>query len=167
MKFSRAISRVKWLNDEKNSVSKTIFLLVLGVLISDGLRNAVFFFFIVQPLDPADSPREFHYTQSPGKHQILRFGWLLERKTERKRNKCANRHDSCEMQINALHDVRLNLIRYQSNLQAHVSIKQYDIDADISDIAVTVLTRLTSIQDAGRPGSNLGRGTVYPDNGKH
>jgi hypothetical protein len=28
-------------------------------------------FFTVQPLDSADSPREFHYTQSPVKHQIL------------------------------------------------------------------------------------------------
>jgi hypothetical protein len=43
MKFSRAISRVKWL--------------------SGGLLTA-------QPFEPADSPRELHHTQSPGKQQI-------------------------------------------------------------------------------------------------
>jgi hypothetical protein len=35
----------------------------------DGLRNVGFL--TVQPLDPADSPRELHFTQSPGKQQIL------------------------------------------------------------------------------------------------
>jgi hypothetical protein len=32
-----------------------------------------------QPFDPADSPREFHHTQSPGKQQIslLYFTLLL------------------------------------------------------------------------------------------
>jgi hypothetical protein len=42
MKFSWAISWVKWLS---------------------GLLTA-------QPFDPADSPRELHHTQSPGKQQI-------------------------------------------------------------------------------------------------
>jgi hypothetical protein len=42
MKFTRAISRVKWLS---------------------GLLTA-------QPFDLADSPRELHHTQSPGKQQI-------------------------------------------------------------------------------------------------
>jgi hypothetical protein len=42
MKFSRAISRVKWLSGELTT----------------------------QPFDPADSPRELHHTQSPGKQQI-------------------------------------------------------------------------------------------------
>jgi hypothetical protein len=42
MEFSQAISRVKWLS---------------GLLTS-------------QPFDPADSPRELHPTQSPGKQQI-------------------------------------------------------------------------------------------------
>jgi len=35
----------------------------------DGLRNVGFF--TVQPLDLADRPRELHFTQSPGKQQIL------------------------------------------------------------------------------------------------
>jgi hypothetical protein len=43
MKFSRAISRVKWLSGEQTTA---------------------------QPFDPADSPRELHHTQSPGKQQI-------------------------------------------------------------------------------------------------
>jgi hypothetical protein len=42
MKFSRAISGVKWLSG----------------------------FLTAQPFDPADSPRELHHTQSPGKQQI-------------------------------------------------------------------------------------------------
>jgi hypothetical protein len=33
MKFSRAISRVKWLSGEQTNVSKTIFVLVLRVLV--------------------------------------------------------------------------------------------------------------------------------------
>jgi hypothetical protein len=33
MKFSRAISRVKWLSSEKTNVSKTISVLVLRVLV--------------------------------------------------------------------------------------------------------------------------------------
>jgi hypothetical protein len=33
MKFSRAISRVKWLSGEKTNVSKTISVLVLRVLV--------------------------------------------------------------------------------------------------------------------------------------
>jgi hypothetical protein len=32
MKFSRAISRVKWLNSEKANISKTISVLILRVL---------------------------------------------------------------------------------------------------------------------------------------
>jgi hypothetical protein len=32
--FSRAISRVKWLNSEKTAISKTVSVLVLRVLIS-------------------------------------------------------------------------------------------------------------------------------------
>jgi hypothetical protein len=35
----------------------------------DGLWNIGFF--TVQPLDPADSQRELHYTQLQGKHQLL------------------------------------------------------------------------------------------------
>jgi len=35
----------------------------------DGLQNVGFF--VVQPLDPADNPREFLNTQLLGKHQIL------------------------------------------------------------------------------------------------
>jgi hypothetical protein len=34
----------------------------------DGLRNVGFL--TAQPFDPADSPRELHHTQSPGKQQI-------------------------------------------------------------------------------------------------
>jgi hypothetical protein len=57
--FSRAISRVKWLSGEKT----------ISVLEDrDGLRNVGFF--TAQPFDPADSPRELHHTQSPGKQQI-------------------------------------------------------------------------------------------------
>jgi hypothetical protein len=74
MKFSRAISRVKWLSGEKTNVSKTISVLVLWVDLPypenedrDGLRNVGFF--TAQPFDPADSPRELH-RQSPGKQQI-------------------------------------------------------------------------------------------------
>jgi hypothetical protein len=44
MKFSRAMSRVKWLIGEKTNVSKIISVLVLTA----------------QPFDPADSPRELH-----------------------------------------------------------------------------------------------------------
>jgi hypothetical protein len=58
MKFSRAISWVKWLSGEKTNVSKTISV----------LRNVCFF--TTQPFDLADSPRELHHTQSPGKQQI-------------------------------------------------------------------------------------------------
>jgi hypothetical protein len=60
MKFSRAISRVKWLCGEKN-VSKTDE-------DRDGLRNVGFF--TAQPFDPADSPRDLHHAKSPGKQQI-------------------------------------------------------------------------------------------------
>jgi hypothetical protein len=41
MKFSWAISRVKWLSGEKSNVN-------VG-------------FFTAQPFDPADSPRELHH----------------------------------------------------------------------------------------------------------
>jgi hypothetical protein len=51
MKFSWAISRVKWLSGEKTNVSKTISVLVLRV----GFLTA-------QPFDPADSPRELQHT---------------------------------------------------------------------------------------------------------
>jgi hypothetical protein len=84
MKFFRAISRVKWLN-----VSKTISVLVLRVLIWIPSYIAVIYhihistlrtrtdmvfetlLFTVQPLEPADGPRELHYTQSSGKQQTL------------------------------------------------------------------------------------------------
>jgi hypothetical protein len=56
MKFSRAISRIKWLSGEQTNVSKTVFVLVFRVL--------------VWQTEPADSPRELHHTQSPGKQQI-------------------------------------------------------------------------------------------------
>jgi hypothetical protein len=52
-KFSRAISRVKWLSGEKTNVSKTTSVLV-------GLQNG---FFTAQPFDPADSPRELHHKE--------------------------------------------------------------------------------------------------------
>jgi hypothetical protein len=76
MKFSRAISQVKWLSGEKTNVSKTISVLVLSSLSDqypededrDGLRNVGFF--TAQPFDLADSPRELHHTQSPGKQSI-------------------------------------------------------------------------------------------------
>jgi hypothetical protein len=50
MKFSR----VKWLSGEQTNVSKTISVRALPA----------------QPFAPADSPRELHHTQSPGKQQI-------------------------------------------------------------------------------------------------
>jgi hypothetical protein len=74
----------------KKDVLKTISVLVLGVLMwiwlgtqfilfipasnpededRDGIRNIGFF--TLEPLAPADSPRELHYTWSPGKQQIL------------------------------------------------------------------------------------------------
>jgi hypothetical protein len=70
MKFSQAISQVKWLSGEKTNISKTISVLVLRVLVwdRDGLRNVGFF--TAQPFDPADNPRELHHTQLPGKQQI-------------------------------------------------------------------------------------------------
>jgi hypothetical protein len=71
MKFSRAISGVKWLSGEKTNVSKTISVIVLKVSEDedrDGLRNVGFL--TAQPFDPAGSPRELHHTQSPGKQQI-------------------------------------------------------------------------------------------------
>jgi hypothetical protein len=52
-KCSRALSRVKWLRGEKPNVSTT----------NVGFLTA-------QPFDPANSPRELHHTQSPGKQQI-------------------------------------------------------------------------------------------------
>jgi hypothetical protein len=66
MKFSRAIRRVKWLNGEK-----TMWISYQHPEDEDrdGLRNVGFF--TVQPLDLADRPRELHFTQSPGKQQIL------------------------------------------------------------------------------------------------
>jgi hypothetical protein len=45
--------------------------------VRDGLRNVAFF--TVQPLEPADGPKELHYTQSPGKHQILQEKGIFER----------------------------------------------------------------------------------------
>jgi hypothetical protein len=63
MKFSQAISRVKWvkwLSGEKNNVLKTISVLIL--------RDVGFL--TAQPFDPADSLRELHHTQLPGKQQI-------------------------------------------------------------------------------------------------
>jgi hypothetical protein len=66
MKFSRAISQVKWLSGEQTNVSKTISVLVLRVdKDRDGLRNVGLL--TAQPFDLADSPRELHHTQSPGK----------------------------------------------------------------------------------------------------
>jgi hypothetical protein len=63
MKFSLAISRVKWLSGEKTNVSKTISVLVFRVLIEDedrdGLRNVGFF--TAQPYDLADSLKEHNF----------------------------------------------------------------------------------------------------------
>jgi hypothetical protein len=57
MKFSQAISQVKWLSGEKTNISKTISVLILRVLVvSDDLQNVGFF--TAQPFDPADSLRE-------------------------------------------------------------------------------------------------------------
>jgi hypothetical protein len=52
MKFSQAISQVKWLSSEKTNVLKAVG------------------FLTAQPFDPADSLREPHHTQLPGKQQI-------------------------------------------------------------------------------------------------
>jgi hypothetical protein len=63
MKFSRAISRVKSLSDEKTNVSKTISVLVLRVLEDedrDDLRNVGFF--TSQAFDLADNRRKLHHT---------------------------------------------------------------------------------------------------------
>jgi hypothetical protein len=49
MKFSRAISRVKWLSGEKTNPEDED---------RDGLQNVGFF--TAQPFDLADSPREHH-----------------------------------------------------------------------------------------------------------
>jgi hypothetical protein len=83
MKFSRAISRVKWLSGEQTNASKTISVfvgrteMVFETLVCskypededrDGLRDVGLL--TAQPFDPADSPRELHHTQSPGKQQI-------------------------------------------------------------------------------------------------
>jgi hypothetical protein len=59
MKFSWAISQVKWLSCEKINPEDEE---------RDGLRNVGFF--TAQPFDPADSLRGLHHTQSPGKQQI-------------------------------------------------------------------------------------------------
>jgi hypothetical protein len=74
MKFSQAISWVKWLSGEKTNISKTISVLILRVLDTpededrDGLQNIGFF--TAQPFDPADNLREFHHTHLPEKQQI-------------------------------------------------------------------------------------------------
>jgi hypothetical protein len=59
-KFSRAISRVKWLSGLSDKYPEDED--------RDGLRNGGLL--TAQPFDPADSPRELHHTQSPGKQQI-------------------------------------------------------------------------------------------------
>jgi hypothetical protein len=68
MKFSWAISQVKWLSGEQTDISKTISILILRVLVwpeeeedRDCLRNVGLL--TVQPFDPADSPRELHHTE--------------------------------------------------------------------------------------------------------
>jgi hypothetical protein len=91
MKFSRAISGSSGCTVKKNDVSKTISVLVLGVQGSDISQRSryalcfiwsrsladistlhpedeerifeTFIFFIVQPLDPADSPKELHHAK--------------------------------------------------------------------------------------------------------
>jgi hypothetical protein len=74
MKFSRTISRVKWLSGEKTNVSKTISVLII---LSDqypededrdGLRNVGFF--TAQPFDPAHSPRELHHSSAILYHTV-------------------------------------------------------------------------------------------------
>jgi hypothetical protein len=81
MKFSWAISQVKWLNGEKTNILKTLSVLILHIS-TLRTRTAMVFetlvFFTVQPLDPADSLREFYYTQLPGKQQILHHLVLFE-----------------------------------------------------------------------------------------
>jgi hypothetical protein len=52
MKFSRAISPVKWLSGKKTNVSKTRTEMVFETLV----------FFTAQPFDPADSPKKLHHT---------------------------------------------------------------------------------------------------------
>jgi hypothetical protein len=75
MKFSRAISRVKWLSGEKKPTFRRPYLPCHDKNPEDedrdGLRNVGFF--TAQSFDPADSPRKLHHTQSPGKQQISIF----------------------------------------------------------------------------------------------
>jgi hypothetical protein len=81
MKFSWAMSWVKWLNSEKTNISKTISALVLRVLIWTRTETVfeMLVFFTVQPLDLADSLRELHYnTHLLGKQQILNSLYLNE-----------------------------------------------------------------------------------------
>jgi hypothetical protein len=68
MKFSRAISRVRWFSFVETIVSKTVSVLVLRVVVElnnnpededrDGLRNDGFY--KTEPPYPADSPRKLH-----------------------------------------------------------------------------------------------------------
>jgi hypothetical protein len=44
----------------------------------------------VQPIDPADSPRDFHYTQSPAKQHILQVSLSIFTKS------CQNETTNCE-----------------------------------------------------------------------
>jgi hypothetical protein len=56
MKFSWAISQIKWLSSEKTNILKTISVLILRVLVLVG-------FFTTQPFDLADSLRELHHVK--------------------------------------------------------------------------------------------------------
>jgi hypothetical protein len=73
MKFSWAVSRVKWLSGENTNVSKTISVLVLRVRLVPWARGQRWsskrWCSHRSTSGPADSPRK-HRTQSPGKQQI-------------------------------------------------------------------------------------------------
>jgi hypothetical protein len=74
MKFSQAISQVRWFSFVETNVSKTISVLVLRVVDEDdkdrdGLRNVGFY--KTEPPYLVDSLRKLHYTHSPGKHQTI------------------------------------------------------------------------------------------------
>jgi hypothetical protein len=69
MKFSWAISRVRWFSFVETNVSKTISVLVLRVDVVNNPEDVGFY--ETETLYPADSPRKLRYTHSPGKHQIV------------------------------------------------------------------------------------------------
>jgi hypothetical protein len=75
MKFSRAISRVKWLSGEQTNVWKTISFLVLRVL-------------VWLEFEPADSPRELHHTR----WLYLSFTYLQTHYDDNDKNRFSSKH---------------------------------------------------------------------------